>query len=906
MLLSLARVAGAIRIRLSSITGLLHRRRRDAELDTEMRFHIEMATERLVRSGMTVGDASRAARAAFGGSERYKEEVRDARGGRSLESLARDVRLALRGLRRAKGFTAAAVASLAIGIGCVVALFTLTDVVLLRPLPYADANRIVALGHVAPAFGMTDGGQSEATYVHYRRHARTLEDIAVWWENDVSLTDGDDAERIRVALATPNLYRLLGVRAALGRTPTDADARERHVLISHELWARRYGADSSIIGRVIEVNRGSNVVIGVLPRDFDFPSVGTQMWYVVGVDSVTPSSLELFMQGIGRLRPGATAAQAQAELARLVPSLGETAADVTPAMLEPNGLRPIVRTLQDVIVRDVRTALMVLAGTAVLVLVVAWANAASLCLVRAERRRREIAVARALGAGSGQLARAFLIEAMLLSLAAGAIGVGLASLAVDLRFGFASGQLPRLHELRMTGASVVLTLVLAVVSAGLLALVSAMRVGRVRDVAQALAAAGRRTTATREGQRVQRSLVAVQMALALTLLVAAAMMTRSVWRLHHLDPGFDPHGVLAFELNPPARLYLEYAKAAGFHYDLRERLRDLPGVLSAEVALRPPLTPVPSYMTVPMTADGVGAGRSGEAPAAMVNMATPGYFELMRIPVLEGRTFASGDITRTVPAIILSRELAASLFPGQRALGRHVRFVGIPGTPAYEVIGVVGGVPGERLADGAIASFYLPILDDLRATPAVRAPFPFVPREASIVVRTSQDPLSILAGARASVAELDPKIPLANVRTMQRALFDSTARARLTMLLLGVAAGTTLLLGAIGIFGVVSYVVSLRTPEFGIRLALGARPGDVQRMVLRQGIVVAMVGIVAGIAGALVLGRVMRAMLFQVSPGDPIAFLATTLLLLLITLAASWIPARRASVIDPARALRAE
>ena len=906
MLLSLARAVGALRARVASLTALLGRRRRDAELDAEMRFHIEMATARLVAKGMTAAEAERSARAAFGGAERYKEEVRDARGGRSLEDLTRDVRLALRGLRRAGGFTAAAVASLAIGIGCVTALFTLTDAVLLRPLPYADADRIVSLGHVAPAFGMTDGGQSEATYVHYRRHARALADIAVWWENDVSLTDGDDAERIRVALATPNLYRLLGVRAALGRTPTDADASEPHVLISHELWTRRYGADSSIIGRAIEVNRGQRVVIGVLPRDFDFPSVGTQLWYVTSVDSTTPSSLEMFMYGIGRLRPGVTPAQAQLELAGLVPSLGETAADIAPDMLSPSGLRPTVRPLRDVIVRDVRPALIVLAGTSVLVLVVAWANAASLCLVRAEQRRREIAVARALGAGSGQLARAFLIETMLLSLAAGVIGVGLASLAVDLRFGFESGQLPRLHELRMTGASVGIATVLAVLSAVLLALVSVLRVGRARDVAQALAEAGRRTTATRAGQRVQRSLVAMQMALALTLLIAAAMMMRSVWRLHRLNPGFDPDRVLVFDLNPPARLYLEYAKAAGFHYDLRERLRDIPGVRSAEVALRAPLAPVPSYMTIPMAAEGAGTSRATELPAAAVNMATPGYFEAMRIPFVEGRTFAPGDLRWEAPAIILSRELAGSLFPGQSALGRRVRLVGLPRTPAMEVVGVVGGVPGERLADGPVAAFYLPILDDLRATPADSAPFVFVPREASVVLRTSQDPAFVLTAVRASVAGLDAKIPVANVRTMQRALYDSTARARLTMLLLAIAAGTTLLLGAIGIFGVVSYVVSLRTPEFGIRLALGARPGNVQRLVLRQGILVAAVGLAAGMGGAFALSRVMRAMLFEVGPGDPIAFLATPALLLLVAVAASWLPARRASVIDPARALRAE
>ena len=903
MLVPIARATAAVRSQVSAILG---RRRRDADLDAEMQFHIEMATAKNVALGMSPADAERAARIAFGGRERFKEESRDARGGRWAEAFARDTRLAMRALRRSPGFALAAIASLALGIGCVVALYTLTDAVLLRPLPYPQSDRIVALGHAAPAFGMTDGGQSEATFVHYRRHARSFEEIAVWWENDVSLTDGDEAERVRVALGTPSLYRLLGVRAAIGRLPTDADVIEPHVLLSHALWVRRYGADSSLIGRTIEANRRALVVVGVMPPDFDFPSVGTQVWYAVSVDSVTPSAAELFMQGIGRLRPGITVDAAQVELAGLVPKLGDTAPDVTPAMLAANGLRPTVTPLRDVIVRDVRPALIVLACAAVLVLVVAWANAVSLCLVRAERRRREVAVARALGAGNGQLARSFLAEAMVLAVVAGAAGLALALVAVDSRFGFAAGQLPRLHELRLHPSGVALAVALSIGSGMLLALASLLRVGRARDVAQALAAAGRRTTATREGQRVQRSLVAIQLALALTLLVAATMMLRSVWRLHRADPGFDAAGVLAFELNPPARPYLSYAQAAGFHHDLLERLRRIPGVEAADVVLRAPLAPVPAHMMIPVVVDGTSTPRSGEVPAAMLNMATPGYFESMRIPLVEGRTFASGDLQRPAPAIILSHELARTLFPGESAIGRRVRFSGIPRVPALEVVGVAGGVPGESLAEGAVPAFYLPVLDDLRATPAVSAPYPFVPREATIVVRASTDPESVLPSARRMVSEVDPRIPIANVRTMERALVDSTARARLTLLLLGVAAGTTLLLGAIGIFGVVSYAVSLRTPEFGIRLALGAGPADVQRLVLRQGAAVAAAGIVLGVAAALALGRVMQTMLYQVAPGDPVVLVATTAVLLVIAIAASWLPARRAAVIDPARALRAE
>ena len=902
MLVSIARTIGAARAHLSSLLG---RRRRDAELDAEMRFHIDMATAKNMARGMTPEAAARAAHVAFGGRERFKEESRDARGGRWAESLSRDVRLAARGLARSPGFAITTVASLAVGIGCVVALFTLTDSVLLRPLPYADSDRIVALGHIAPAFGMTAGGQSEATFVHYRRHARSLDEIAVWWENDVSLTDGDAAERIRVALATPSLYRILGARAAVGRVPIEADATEPHVLISHELWVRRYGADSSLVGRTIEANRQPNVVIGVMPPEFDFPSVGTQMWYVVAVDTVSPSSLELFMQGIGRLRPGVPATAAESELAQLVPRLGETAPDVLPAMLEANGLRPTVTPLRDVIVRDVKPGLIVLACTALLVLIVAWANAASLSAVRAERRRREVAVARALGAGSGQLAQAFLIEALLLATAAGAIGLALASVAIDLRFGFDTGHLPRLHEVHLRPVGVGLGALLVATSAAVLALIGMLRVGGMRDVPKALAAASRRTTATREGQRVQRSLVAVQMALALTLLVAATMMMRSVWHLHRADPGFDPEGVLAFELNPPARPYLEYARAAGFHYDLLERLRGIPGVESAEVVLSAPLAAIPSYMTIPVAVDGASGGER-DAPAALLNMASPGYFHAMRIPLLEGRTFASGDLAREHPAIILSHELARALFPGERAIGRLVRFVGVPRTPAYEVVGVAGGVPGSALAEGAVPTFYLPVLDDLRATPDVAPPFPFIPREATIVIRARTEPTSLLPSARRTVAELDPEIPVANARTMARALFDATARSRLTMVLLAVAAATTLFLGAIGIFGVVSYTVSLRTSEFGIRLALGARPHDVQRLVLRQGVSVAIIGVVLGVAGAVALGRVMRSMLYQVQPGDPVAFIAMPLVLLGIAFLASWLPARRAAVIDPARALRAE
>lgn len=898
----------ALRELLMEVRALLHRRTRDRELDSEMRFHVEMQTAKNLALGMSPEEAERSALVAFGSRERYKEEVRDARGGRWIEQLGRDVRLAVRGLRRAPSFTGTAIASLALATAAAVSLFTLVDTVLLRPLPYTDSGRLVGIGHTAAVLGVTDPGQSEATFVLQRRHARSFEESAVYWENEISITDGEEAERIRIALVTPSLFRVLDAKPHIGRVPTDADLLSdgmSEVVISHELWVRRYGADSSIIGRTIETNRTPDVVIGVMPADFDFPSVGTQLWMPTSIDSANPLVRDLFMTGVARLRPGVSPAAAERELASLLPRLPELSTDATAEVLGEGGLRPHVTALHDIIVGDVRPALVILFLAAALVVIVAWANVASLCAVRAERRRREVAVARALGAGTVQLARAFFVESLLVALAGGTLGLWLAWLAVGTRFGFEIGQLPRLHELRLGGASIVLATVLALVSAFGLTVVSLLRVGRLGDLAPALRSAGRRTTASREGQRVQRTLVAMQLALALTLLVAASMMLRSVWRLQHVDPGFDPRNVLVFELNPPARGYLQYPRAARLHLELTERLRAIPGVLGAEMVSRAPLAQVESYLHDRLVVDDGAATADAQPRRAMVNFATPGYFALMEIPVLEGRTFQPGDLAGSA-RMILSEGLGRTLFRGGQAVGQRVRFEGRPRLPSYTVVGVVGDVPGEALAKGRVPAFYLPTVDDLRATPDSIPALPYVPREGAIVVRTTGAPFAVLPEARRILRELDAKIPLAKARTMEQALERSTARMRLTTILLAVAAGTTVLLGAIGIFGVVSYTVSLRAPEFGIRLALGATPAQLRAIVLRQGGIVVGAGILIGLAGALALARALRTMLYEIAPHDPISLVVVPLALVAIAMLASWLPARRAAATDPASALRSE
>ena len=811
---------------------------------------------------------------------------------------------AARRLRKSPTFTLAAIVTLAVGIGSTAAIFTLVNAVLLKPLPYAGADRLVAVGHAAPGLGVEEAGQSGGTFLHYRKHTRAFEDIAVYMENVLAITDRGDPERIDAAFASSNLFSLLGVPPRLGRAfvPADGDPGAPSVaVISHDLWVRRYGADPRVIGRMVDLNRDPTQIVGVMPAGFSFPQTRTAIWYNMPMRATKARVRDLHLNGIGRLRAGVPPAEGASDLQRLIPGLSEAYPDATPELLREARLSAVVVPFKDVVVGDVRLALLVLFATAGFVLLITWANVANLFLVRAEHQRKEVAVERALGARGADLAGRFVAEGVIVALSGAALGLALAYLAVASRFGFEPDAIPRLHEVRLGAPVIAFTVALALLTAALLAAVLYLRAGRAA-IAHSLTRGLGGSGGTRAGRHAQRTLVVMQVALALTLLIGSAMMAQSFWRLKQVDLGFDQRNVLTFEVALPSRQYFEFAKAAGFHHQLMDQLRSVPGVVGVDAVTTLPLT-TPSDAAQPV--ERADRKASEIPPTAALGLATAGYFRTMRIPVERGRAFAPGDLAGAAPPVLLSEELARTLFGDADPVGREVRLAGQASYPAYRVAGVVGSVPGETLAGGAAPALYFPALGDLRK-PDAEVPIPLVPRTMNFVVRTSVPPSSIVPAVRRIAGELDPQVPLAHVRTLEEIVDGATARMRLTMLLLLLAAGTALFLGVVGIYGVVSYTVSQRTPELGVRIALGADPAGVARMVLRQGVLVALVGVAAGVVAALGLTRFLTGLLFGVDPGDPATFAAMAALLLAVAAAASYAPARRAARVDPVIALKGD
>jgi putative ABC transport system permease protein len=814
-----------------------------------------------------------------------------------------EIRRALRRLRRARAFSLAAAATVALGVGATAAVFTVLHGVILRPLPYVDADRLVTFGHRAPGLGVEEGGQSDGTFLHYRAHNRVFEETGAYLRNVVSITDEENPERVEAAVVTPEVLPMLGVVPLHGRlfTPADTAAEARPgVLLGYSLWERRYGSDPEIVGRTIELNRNPREVIGVLPPGFSFPDAATQVWYRMDLEASEGALNDLYLSGIARLRRGVDPDAAAADLQRLVGTLPEAYSDVSADLLQSAQIRTIVQPLHGVVVRQVRQPLVLLMWTAVFVLFIACANVVNLFLVRAERQRQEVTVERALGASGGDLARRCFAESLIITAAGGVAGLALAYVAVRSNLGFAAGDIPRLHEVRFGAASIAFVFGIVMFVGVVLGAITLTRSARgginagLRDVG---GAAGR----GRGWSRFGRLLVSVQVGLALTLLVASVAMVRSFVRLNAAELGFDSQQTLTFDIALPPRQYRAHADAAAFYARLLEELRALPGVSHAGAASSLPLMSVATSAVEPMVPEDWAGTAAAVPPRATVTLATPGYFEAMRMSLLAGRVFDESDRSPGVHPVVISEGMARTLFRDGDAVGRRVRLADRDET-AYTVVGVVGGVPGARIADGPANAAYFPVVAGGEEPP----PLPLIPRELSVVVRADGAPASLVPLVRGTVHGLDPKLPLSRVSTLDQMVDDSAAPTRLTAALLLVAAGAALFLGLVGIYGVVAYGVSQRTPEFGVRLALGATPEAIRGMVLAQSAALAAVGIGLGIGAAWVLGRVMITLVYDVSPHDPAAFAAVATLLFLVTLGASVIPAFRAGRIDPARAIKAE
>ena len=876
-----------------------------AEQDDEFSFHLEMETAENIRRGMSEPEARRAAVLRFGGTQRFREETTDRRGVVALDNLARDTRFAFRRVHRAPGFAAGVIATLGIGIGAAAGIGTIVYGVLLRDLPYENPDQLVRVGFLTDGIATGSDLHSPATYFHFAKSAHSFTELGAYSTNDgFNVTDGDAPERVTVALMTPNTFTLLGARPVLGQLFEPGDTswygeRMLPILISENFWRRRYGADPRIIGRRIDINRGARIVAGVLPRAFDFPTPAIDIYYPSPVPVNRPQITARGYHVVGRLREGVAPATAEAELTTLLTTLPERFPAITTEMLQSSHARVTLRSLKASTVAAVRPQLVLLGLLVAVVLLIATTNVVNLFLLRTERASQEIAIALSLGASRLALAQRFVMEGIVLGLASALVALPAAALALSTRFGFTEREIPRLHEVSFTWETAALVIAGAVVIGAAVGLIGLTRTG-IAGLFDRLRAS--RSTSSLTLRRAQNGLVVFQVAIALVLLVAAGLLGRSFWNLRNAKLGFEPADALTFQASLPWNGYTTYTAGAAFHAKMIDRLAALPGVSSAGVALNVPLT-------------GRGASsldlqlQAGDDPAqptvsAAGNMASAGYFGVMGIPLRAGRSFRPGDLLGT-PAAILSERLAKIMFGTTDVVGRTIKLPrsGWP-TRQFTIVGVVGDVHWERIEDGYASMVYFPLQRDGDGLPPDSSVVPGRPMDVQYVIRGR--PLPTTQTIQDIAKELDRRVPASNVRTLGSLVDDATARVRLTLLLIAIAGAAALLLGVIGVYSVVAYAANGRVREFGIRLALGAAPARVGSMVLRDGVRLVVIGTVLGLLAAVGATRFLRALLYGVEPTSIAEFVIATALLVLVTLCATLLPARRAARTHPGVALRGE
>ncbi len=812
----------------------------------------------------------------------------------SMTGVVNDGRFALRALLRRPAFAAIAVLTLALGIGANTAVFTLVDGVLLQPLPFHEPDRLVALEHLGRE-GRDELPMSQGLYLLYAEEASSLDGIALYAGTVVNLMAEGEPERVPAQAVTPSFFPVLRVQAARGRTFTEDEGipdAEPVAILSDGLWRSHFGADPSVVGRTVLMSGVSRRIVGIMPPDFGHPDREARLWVPFVVDPARAPLASFGAGGVGRLSPSSSVESLSAELQGLISRLADLFPDSgSPAFLAEVGLRARVRPLKEAVVGDVSTTLWILLGMVGFVLLIACANVANLLLVRAEGRQRELALRVAVGAGRIQVLRAFLGESLLLAAAGGTLGVAIAAGAVRASVGLVPTDLPRMAEVGLDMRVLAFTALLSLACAVFFGLVPLMRYG-MDDLAGQLREGG---GGGRSRHRIRNGLVVVQMALALVLLVGSGLMYRSFRALRSVDPGFEVERVLTARLSVPSAEMEGWAETAGFFRQLRDRLAAQPGVEAAGLITRVPLGGGYSYTSLEVEDHPRGPD---ELPVFSSNAMTEvGYFEAMGIPVVEGRTFRPGDGAEGGRAVVVSESFARHWWPEATPLGRRLR----PGSDEdwYTIVGVVGDVHERSLEEAPEELVYY-------TTTVGPADSPFPARTMDVVVKTASDPMGFVPVLRRELRALNARIPLANPQTMEDVFSGATARASFAMALLGAASAVALLLGLVGIYGVISYVVSQRTREIGVRMALGASATSVRGMVVRQGLTLAAVGASVGLVAALGLSSVLGSILFGVSATDPLTYGAVAAALVAVATAASWVPAMRAAGVNPSTALRAE
>jgi putative ABC transport system permease protein len=861
------------------------------EVERELHAHHELKVDELVAAGMSRDDAERTAREAFGDRQAIAVECADVRIGREqresrrewFSSIGQDVRVAVRGLLRSPAFSTVAVLTLALGIGANTALFSAIDAIVYRGVPGSDADRLVA-----PTIAQ-NVSVSKQRLESIRARQRAFTSLAAYSRWGLTLTGSGRAEQLPGTMVTANVFDVLGVRPLLGRTFVEGEDRlgqNRVVVLGHGVWNERFGADSAILGKSITLNGNPHTVVGVMPPGFAFPVAESRLYVPT---AIMPDSTDDYVSGyllmVGRLRDAVTRDAALTDFRRVVRDL---ATDNGAGFKADDEAKVLLPSLRDVLVGKVGRTLFLLLGAVGFVLLIACVNVANLLLARATVREREFAVRASLGAGRRRLVRQLVTESLLLALAGGAAGVALAKLLVTSLAAGIPSQSPGVATIGLDVRVLVFSLALSIVVGLVFGLAPALRLSR-SDASDVLRDGGRGSTTGSRRHGMMRTLVVAEVALALVLAVGAGLVLQSFWRLRNESPGFAAGGVLSFVVSTNLTRHPTEESQAAFFRALFERLRAQPGVESVGAIHLLPLSG--GNWNPSLGIEGRPLPEGATPREVDWRLVSPDYFRTLRIPLVAGRLFDDTDIPSSPAVALVNRELAQRYFPGEDPIGRRVRTF-FEGRGNYvTIVGVVGDTKDQALGGDARPQIY-------------RSFWQRPQTWMGVLVRSSTDPMSLAPGVRQVVADLDADAPVTNLRPFEDVVSASISQERLLMWLLGAFGVLAVALGTIGIYGVMSYVVEQRSPEIGVRLAMGARPRDIRSMVLVDALRLTAIGLVVGAIVALGVTRILSTQLHEVSARDPLVFLGTMLVLALIAVLASWIPARRASRTEPTMLLR--
>jgi predicted permease len=873
-----------------------HRDRREAEVQEELAFHLGEEAENRKANGLSDEQAQSAARRELGNVVLIVEDVRDAWTWPRFERIVQDLRFGLRGLRRSPAFTLTTVLTLAIGVGATSAIFSVVNGVLLKPLPFPDSDGLIALVHQARGANQTELGASQAIYFTYREHNETFESVALWNSNTASITAPGDPEEVQRLVSTHEFLPTLGVNPLLGRTFSEADDQPSSpatVILSYAYWQRRFGGAESVLGQTLTVDGAPHEVIGVLAQGFRFLQQPADI-----LTPARPNRTRAFVpsmegRGIARLKKGVTLAQASADVARMIPILIDTfpiVPGLTRKAVEDSQLAPNLRSLKKDIVGDLDDVLWVLMGTMGLLLLVACANVANLQLVRTEVRGQELAIRAALGAGWATIARSLLVESSLLGFVGGAVGLALAAASLPVWLSIAAQELPSVLEVAIDPTVVVFTIAISFGSGLLFGLVPVVKYAR-SQVAAMRSGTGRSYSLTHERHRARNALVVAQVALTLVLLVASGLMIRTFQSLRDVDPGFtDPDQIQTLRISISRSAEPEFDRVIRMQNDIQDRLSELAGVQSVGFGTRLPV--VGSGPTGPFSLEDKPDG----APLALVfRYTSPYFFKTLGTPLLAGRDFEWTDHYGDRQVVIVSESLARREWGSPAAaLGKRLRRSAK--SPWLEVVGVAGDIRHDGLEQPAPDTIYMTSNDSLA---------PFMSRDVFFFIRSERVGTSgFLDDIERAIWSVNGTAALGSVQTLGEVYQRSIARTSLTLVLLAITGAMALSLGLVGIYGVIGYILTERRREMGVRMALGAQHATLKRMLLKQVLVLVIVGMALGLGGAAAVTRLMQSLLFGVSALDPATYVVAATVLLFTGALAGYLPARRVTRIDPIQALR--